>query len=170
MESKRRQFSNKLVGPLLSWLCLAVIGISPVPIYAIGGQQTLSPGHFRHRPQVKKMTKQTRTQIAAGSWAGNGIRLEIGDKGAVVQLSCAEGEITERLMAVGHGNFIGSGTYTGRTAGPQREGGGDRQDVTYSGRLDGKTMSMKIVNSRSGETIGEFELELNKRTRLQRCL
>jgi hypothetical protein len=118
----------------------------------------------------RTMTNQTRTAVAKGSWAGNGIKLEIGDASSSLQFACAEGAIAEKLFQDANGDFSATGTFTRRTPGPQREGGVAAQNASFVGRIAGRSMTMKIVLTESKTSVGEFTLELDKRVRLQKCL
>ncbi len=117
-----------------------------------------------------KMTNQTRTAVAKGNWAGNGINLEIGDATSSLQFACADGVISEKLFKDANGDFSATGTFTRRTPGPQREGGVAAQNASFVGRITGRSMTMKIVLTKSGDVVGDFTLELDKKVRLQRCL
>jgi hypothetical protein len=162
---------------ILAIAALAVV--SPLSTHAAGVGlelrqsnvgQTTKPGSHKHRRPRPKMTKQTRTPIAPGNWAGDGIKLEIGESGSALQFACAQGEITERLMRDPKGDFSAAGTYTRRTPGPQRDGGDAASKATFIGRITGNTMTMKVVLTGPGTTVGEFTLELNRKTKLIRCL
>lgn len=115
------------------------------------------------------MTKQTRYAVPAGTWGGEGILLDIGESSSSLQFGCAEASITERLMRDSNGNFSAAGTFTRRTPGPTRIEGDASQKASFVGRISGSSMTMKIMLSASGESVGEYSLELNRKVRLQRC-
>lgn len=138
------------------------------PIAIVRRTRSLEPGESFSKRQT--MAKQTRIAVPPGSWAGDGIKLEIADASSSLQFVCADGMIAERLFRDRDGKFTATGSFLRRTPGPQREGGNASQKASFVGRITGHSMKIKIVLTETDEMVGEFTLELGKKVRLQRCL
>ena len=121
----------------------------------------------RKRPKINIQQKE----VPTGQWGGTGINLIVGGDSSEIGYDCASGEITEKLKIDGSGNFRASGVHIRRRPGPEREDDPPaRQPATYTGHVSGDTMSLKVVLSADGTTIGNYQLERGKIGRLRRCL
>lgn len=107
--------------------------------------------------------------VAAGTWGGPHVTLEVTDQGATATFDCAHGTIAERIVVDRNGRFDARGTYAVERPGPTRETDDDRgRAVRYVGRVNGKTMSLTI-RAGASDTVGTFTLEHGKSGALRRC-
>jgi len=106
-----------------------------------------------------------------GTWGGNHISMEVTEEGAHVEYDCAHGTISEPLKIDSQGKFSAKGTHVRERGGPVHAGDEDKgEPVIYSGTSDGKTASVTVTNSGTGEVIGTFSVTLGKRSRIRKCL
>lgn len=110
-------------------------------------------------------------RVEPGTWGGPRVRLEVGEKGdASVEFDCAHGTI-EKLAPDGGGEFSARGLFVRERGGPVRaEGGEEGEPARYSGKVTGKTMTLRVVLEGSGEEVGSYTLTHGRGTRLTKCL
>jgi hypothetical protein len=108
--------------------------------------------------------------VPNGTWGGNHISMEITDAGARIEYDCAHGTIDQPIRLDSHGRFHATGTHTRERGGPVREGGTEGSPATYSGRMNGATLTLTVTLTATNEAIGTFTLTHGKRTRLMKCL
>jgi hypothetical protein len=114
---------------------------------------------------------QTESRMTKGTWGGNHISMEVTEEGALIEYDCAHGTISEPLKLDRDGKFSAKGTHFREKGGPQRAGADEKgEPVIYSGTTDGKTATVTVTNSVTGEVIGTFSLTLGKRSRITKCL
>jgi hypothetical protein len=109
--------------------------------------------------------------VTPGPWGGDRIRMEVTDKGAAIEFDCAHATIDHTLAVEADGRFRAKGTYTREHAGPEREEEreGRGAPAVYSGRTDGKTMTLTVRLAATNEELGSFTLTHGKRVRLTKC-
>jgi hypothetical protein len=109
--------------------------------------------------------------VEPGRWGGARVRLEVGERGdASVEFDCAHGTI-EKLAPDSGGDFSARGLFVKERGGPVRaEGGEEGEPARYSGKVTGKTMTLRVVLEGSGEEVGSYTLTHGKGTRLTKCL
>jgi hypothetical protein len=113
---------------------------------------------------------QTR-RVAAGSWGGTGIGMEVTRTGARIEYDCAHGTIGEPLLLDAEGRFDLKGLHFPEHGGPVREGeepGG--QPVRYTGRVTGDTMTLTVRPEGSDREADSYKLVLGKTGRIHKCL
>lgn len=108
--------------------------------------------------------------VPLGTWGGDHILLEVSAGGATLELDCAHGAVEGPVRLDSEGRFDVGGTYVQERGGPVREGGEDARPARYSGRVEGKTMTLTIAVGDGGETLGPFELVHGRSARLTKCL
>lgn len=118
-----------------------------------------------------------RGRLAAGIWGGPHIRLDVLDgadaatAAAMVEFDCAHGSITEPIVPDGSGVFKVAGRYVRERPGPVREGQEDGGvPAVYAGKVQGKSLTLTITLTGSGDELGPFELTQGKTSRLTKCL
>lgn len=117
-----------------------------------------------------------RGRLAAGTWGGPHIRLDVLDgadasTAAAVEFDCAHGSITEPIVPDGSGVFKVAGRYVRERPGPVREGQEDGGvPAVYAGKVQGKSLTLTITLTGSGEELGPFELIQGKTPRLTKCM
>jgi hypothetical protein len=97
--------------------------------------------------------------------------MEITDKGAAIEFDCAHATIDHTLTVEANGRFRAKGTYVRERGGPEREEEGERRGApaVYTGRTDGKTMTLTIRLAATDEELGTFTLTHGKQVRLVKC-
>lgn len=113
-----------------------------------------------------------RGRLAAGTWGGPHIRLDVADdETATVEFDCAHGSITAPIVPDGSGAFKVAGRYVQERPGPVREGQeGEGVPAVYAGKVQGKSLTLTITLTGSGEELGPFELTQGKTPRLTKCM
>jgi hypothetical protein len=113
-----------------------------------------------------------RGPLAAGSWGGAHIRLDVADDGtATLELDCAHGAITAPIVPDTQGAFRAAGTYVREHGGPVRQGEEDAgRPAVYGGTVDGERLTLTITLAEPQEEVGRFELERGRAVRLMKCL
>ena len=110
-------------------------------------------------------------RVAAGRWGGLGISMEVAEKGATLDYDCAHGTIDEAILLDAEGRFEVKGLHFRERGGPAREGQEPKgQPVRYSGKVEGKTMTLTIKGLDKDEPIGMHTLGLGKPARIRKCL
>jgi hypothetical protein len=116
--------------------------------------------------------------VTTGTWGGDGIVMEVTEKGATIEYVCAHGSIDHQLVTEAGGRFRAKGAYVREGFGPERdeeerEREGAREGrgapVLYSGRTDGKTMTLTVRFAASNDEVGSFTLTHGKKVRLVKC-
>jgi hypothetical protein len=120
--------------------------------------------------EVNYMEPQQRKPLPEGTWGGTGIRMTVNADSASVQLDCADGETTERILADRNGNFSAAGKFRRQRPGPVRPNEPPPADVRFIGKVSGNKMSLRIILDSDGSVYGEYNLEKGRNGRIVRCL
>jgi hypothetical protein len=106
-----------------------------------------------------------------GTWGGQHIGMEVTDNGARIEYDCAHGTINHQIVSDSNGEFAAKGFHVQERGGPVREGEeSDGQPARYTGRTNGKTMTLTVTVVDTNETIGTFTLRYGKQPRITKCL
>jgi len=122
------------------------------------------------------ITPERSRTLPSGPWGGRGIALTVEDSGAKIEMDCAHGRITGRLLLDAGGRFELPGTFTRERPGPVHMGpNGEAQEekgepARYSGTVEGNTLHLTIRLDRDGREMRPFELEAGKTPQLHKCL
>jgi hypothetical protein len=109
-------------------------------------------------------------QVARGTWGGDHIRLEVGEKGADLEFDCAHGSIDNPILLDDLGRFEIKGVLVREQHGPIRVGHEPKNEpAVYSGRLQGATMTLWVTLSGSQETLGTYSLVHGEQARVRKC-
>ncbi len=109
--------------------------------------------------------------IPLGEWGGEHIGLVVSDTGATVEYDCASGTIDQRIVSDVDGNFVATGTHTRGHGGPIRvDEVPDRHPARYNGWTDGDTMTLSVMLTDSGESVGSYRLFRGQSSRVFKCL
>jgi hypothetical protein len=109
-------------------------------------------------------------RVSHGTWGGAGIRIEVTEQGAEVELDCAHGTIRARLDLDSAGDFSAAGVFVREHPGPVREGHEPKeQPATYSGSLREGVLTLRIRVTETGETVGSFSLTHGSEGRVRKC-
>ena len=115
-------------------------------------------------------TSEGASSVATGTWGGADIRLDVTDRGAQADFSCAQGSIDEPMTLDSDGRFDARGSYAPEGPGPQREDQSGGRPARYVGRVQGSTMTVTISLIESGEKVGPFTLTHGKTIKITKCL
>jgi hypothetical protein len=118
----------------------------------------------------KKMVQTKKTKVAPGKWGAVGIGLSVEETAVTLEFDCATAEITRNLLVDKTGNFTAEGVYIRRGPGALRvKFPPKRVPARFEGKIFGKTMTLKITLTETGETIGEYTLQRGKTPAIRRC-
>ena len=111
---------------------------------------------------------QKMRRISKGMWGGEHISMKVGAKSATIEYDCAHGVIDGPLAIDADGHFSLHGTHHMERGGPIRAGAiAKGQPATYTGSIDGKTMTLALkIGDGEAET---FTLEKGKEGKLVKC-
>ncbi len=103
-------------------------------------------------------------------WGGEHVGLEVGGEGGRLEYDCAHGTIDEKIVADAQGRFRLRGTHVRERGGPVRKGEpADSHPAVYEGRIEGDTMTLKVKEVDTGETVGTFTLKHGREPRIVKC-
>jgi len=101
------------------------------------------------------------------TWGGDHVRMNVTGAGAELDFDCAIGTITQ-VVPEKDGPFSLKGTFTPQRSGPTRDGGSRTVDATYSGTIDGDTMTLRIVLSGQDQP-ARYELVRGGQGNVRKC-
>lgn len=108
--------------------------------------------------------------VPPGDWGGQHIGMVVNNSGATIEYDCARGTIDEALVAA-DGRFTAIGIHIREHGGPVREGEiADKHPARYDGRTDGKTMTLDVTLTDTGEKLGTFTLQRGASPNVFKCL
>src|SRR5215471_19151864 len=116
------------------------------------------------------MIADARKKLPAGRWGGQHISLEVLAKGAKIEYDCAHGTIDESIVLDRKGRFNVSGKHFPERGGPSRQGQPSGYPVTFSGEVNGQTMTLTLRNGSNPEDISTFTLVHGAQPKLVKCL
>ncbi len=106
-----------------------------------------------------------------GTWGGDHVRITIGAASAILVYDCAHGTIDQAFIVDPAGRFDLVGTHVPEAPGPIRE---EQAPAThparYTGSTDGKTLTLSVTLTDSGQVLGSFTLALGAPGRVVKCL
>ena len=109
-------------------------------------------------------------QVARGTWGGDHVRLEVGEKGAELEFDCAHGSIDNSILLDDQGRFEIKGVLVREQHGPVRVGHEPKNEsAVYSGRLQGAKMTLWVTLSGSQETLGTYSLVHGEQGIVRKC-
>ena len=119
-------------------------------------------------PRVKNDSmREEAGLLAAGVWGGKGARMEVSERGALLEFGFAKGSITRPVALDAEGRFSAPGEF-------EREGFGSRDEdaeparmrAVYSGAVEGDEMTLNVTLAETGESFGAFRLTRGGRGRV----
>jgi hypothetical protein len=119
---------------------------------------------------IKKKKRRAQNSVALGTWGGQSIRMIVRADGASIEYDCAHGEIAGKLVLNAERKFTLNGNHTREGPGPIRIGITRKsQPVRYEGKVTGDEMSLTVILTETGESIGDFILKRGSEGRLRKC-
>ncbi len=109
-------------------------------------------------------------RVAQGAWGSRQISIEVTDDGATLDFPCATGQITEPLVLDSLGRFDVAGVYRQEHPGPVRMGEDDSQSARFTGKVEGKVLTLTIKLRGADETLGPFVCNFGAKTRVPKCM
>ena len=109
-------------------------------------------------------------RLSTGKWGGDHIEMTVTKAGAHLELDCAAGDIAEPITVSDRGLVSTRGTVTPERPGPVRLGDEPApKDATYSGQLNGKTLTLDVTLVDDKRAYGHFTLILGQDGRVRKC-
>lgn len=110
------------------------------------------------------------SRLAAGSWGGQHIAIQVEADSATIEYDCGNGTITGPLTIDSRGHFNWRGTFTPEGHGPIRlERAPKSQAVVYSGTVKGDTMTLKVKLADTNQVSQSYTLIRGNRGRVVKC-
>ena len=113
-------------------------------------------------------TEQT-ASVQTGIWGSGQVSMEVSQSGASIEYSCAHGSIDQPIKLDSEGRFTAQGIHVKEHPGPVREGESEGEPATYTGHIDGTTMTLTVTITATQQNIGTFTLTHGKRSRIIKC-
>ena len=125
-------------------------------------------------PSVNQVKEQAKTDISngipEGVWGGVHIQMQTTAQGADIEYDCAHGTISEPIKLNAEGRFRINGTHSLDQPGPARQGvTSEARPATYSGSVNGKTMTLTVTLNATSEVIGTFTLTHGSEGIIRKC-
>jgi len=98
------------------------------------------------------------------------VNLTIGRASALVEYDCAHGTIDGSFMVDAGGRFDLAGTHVPESGGPVGAGGQPAHPARYTGSTDGKTMTLTVTLTDTGQVLGPFTLTFGIAGRIVKCV
>jgi hypothetical protein len=108
--------------------------------------------------------------LPAGTWGGEHVRLEATSQGAQLEFDCAHGSIKSPIRLDDRGQFEAAGEYLRESPGAIRIGHEPKsQPASYAGKVEGETMTLRVILTDTQQSLGEYSLEHGARARIVKC-
>jgi hypothetical protein len=106
--------------------------------------------------------------VAAGTWGGDHVIVEVSEKGVQLEFDCAHGQISQPIALNERGDFDVPGTFSPEHGGPVRSDEAESSNpARYSGHVTGDTMTLTVAQGK--EKLGTFTLTRGARPVLRKC-
>jgi hypothetical protein len=106
-------------------------------------------------------------RVPEGTWGGEGIALDVKDTTAAVEFDCAHGTLSGPLRLDSQHRFSVAGEFTRERGGPVRRDELPPAAATYTGRLDGDTLTLTV--GVEGKEIGPYRLTKGRQPNIHKC-
>jgi len=119
---------------------------------------------------ISSSSKEKTDPTAEGIWGGPHVRLSMSEGAIQVEFDCAHGTINAPLGTDAQGRFDIPGTFVREGPGPIRVGRTPgARSARYSGRIEGKTMTLSVNLTEPDEALGTYTLTQGSEGRLWKC-
>jgi len=119
---------------------------------------------------ASSMAGSSEKRVATGTWGGEHVGLSVTETGAHIEFDCAHGDIGQPLALDSAGKLSVDGVFVREHGGPVIEGQEEKKPARYTGKVDGKTMTLDVTLTDSREKIGAFTLTYRASPRIVKCL
>jgi hypothetical protein len=114
-------------------------------------------------------TQDPPKRVPAGEWGGQHAALHVSDSGAELEFDCAHGQIARPLTLDADNRFDVRGTLVPETPGPRREDETAGRTVRYTGKVEGKSMTLTIAAADGSADLGTYALEHGRAAVIKKC-
>ena len=104
-----------------------------------------------------------------GNWGGDHVGMYVTDRVASLDFDCARGTIEGPITPDEQGRFDVPGKYVQEGPGPVRPDQLRGKPARYSGKVEGKTMTLSVELSGTDVSIGTFTLVRDRLPRVRKC-
>jgi hypothetical protein len=113
----------------------------------------------------------SRPRMLSGTWGGDRMILTMDAKGGQIDMDCANGTITGKIIPNAKGNFTARGTFDQERGGPTlaEDFVNKGKPAIYRGQVIGKTIKLTITQDGVTQPTS-YTLRQGERPRLVRCL
>ena len=118
---------------------------------------------------MKTLPAEQTESVPTGIWGSGQISMEVSQSGASIEYSCAHGSIDQPIKLDSRGRFHVQGMHVKEHPGPVREEESGGEPATYTGHIDGTTMTLTVTITATQQEIGTFTLTHGKRSRIFKC-
>jgi len=126
----------------------------------VAGGAAISPPNFESRKKI----------LTPGVWGGVHISMEVTAQGSTIELDCAHATIGQSITLDRGGRFAVTGFYVPEHGGPvRRDETATGYPVQFSGRLNGKRLTLSIRKSDTRASIGAFTLRFGTQSTVRKC-
>jgi hypothetical protein len=123
------------------------------------------------RPSPRSLAPRVSPNLGPiGTWGGEHVNLTIGQASALIEYDCAHGSIDQPFAANAQGQFDVAGTHFPESGGPVRDVPPAAHPARYTGTTDGKTMTLMVTLTDTGQVLGPFTLTLGLAGHIVKCL
>lgn len=106
-----------------------------------------------------------------GTWGGPHVQMEVERDGARLEFDCAHGATDGPLALDNNGRFDLAGYFVRERGAPASAGWQEKRlPARYTGRVEGKTMTLDVTLTEAGDHIGTFTLTHEQAARLTKCM
>lgn len=167
-------FANMTGSKLLSLACILPLAFAFLSQGSSCKENQSKQSGNSNRPSANQVESQANKPNGAvspgGVWGGVHIRMQVTDQGAEIEYDCAHGRILEPLSLDSEGRFQAKGIHVLEGPGPVRLGvTPDEQPASFTGNVNGKTMTLKVTLTATSEHIGTFTLTQGSEGRIHKC-
>ena len=111
----------------------------------------------------------TPASVPEGAWGGVGIRVEVREGKAKIELDAAHGETEGPLVLDGAGAFDVAGTFARERPGPARAGAPEKgEPARFRGTLDGDVLTLTVTLGRNAVAAGPLKARRGEPARLRK--
>lgn len=121
--------------------------------------------------QAAPSQSETPRAVPSGAWGTARALLTVDESGAHLELDCGHADVEGALALDDDGRFDKMGTFTRERGGPIVRGEPlDSHPARFTGRLEGRKLTLTVAPTDGVPGPGTFELTLGEPAQLVKCL